>query len=271
MHEIVRTALCGLILHTVALLSAGPAAAGDCEAKAIDVLKAASPNGYAIFQQTGDKAFFRTWLDCDDAQYGLPTAVHESVHLITGDKDAYPLIDGGAVERPPEDHTLFAPGKIARRFAPSLFVATYLRPRGATSSADFRYLLDELNAYTHDLDTATALDDQRDPDNQPSHRDGLAALMSFVALYIEAAESDAAAWKALKRPETAVAVSTLWGQAERTMLASCRIPGIGSEDKGFLSKLCAAKSQAALERLLGRAPVCPKACLAAGPKTSDRD
>lgn len=271
MHKTVRTALCGLVLHAVALLSAGQAAAGDCKAKAIDVLKTTSPNGYAIFQQIKDKAFFRIWLDCNDAQYSLPTAVHESVHLITGDRDAYPLIGGGAVKRPPDGGTRFAPGRIARQFRPSLFVDTYLRPGGATSAADFRYLLDELNAYTHDLDTAIALDHLSGPDVRPSHRDGLAALMSFVALYIEAAESDSAAWNELQRPDTASAVSTLWGQAERTMVSSCRIPDIGSEDKGFLGKLCAPKVQAGLERLLKRPPVCPKACLAAEPKTASRD
>lgn len=271
MRNTVRTAICGLVLHAVALLSAGPAAAADCRAKAIDVLKAASPNGYAIFRQIEDKTFFGTWLDCDDAQYGLPTAVHESVHLITADHDAYPLIGGGAVGRPPENSALFAPGRIARQFGSSLFVTTYLRPGSATAAKDFRYLLDELNAYTHDLDTAIALDDLRNPDVEPSHRDGLAALMSFVALYIEAAETDPAAWTALKRPDTAKAVSTLWGQAERTMVSSCGIPGIGSEDKGFLGKLCAAKPQAALAHLLGRAPVCPKACLGSSPRTASRE
>ena len=271
MHKAIRTVLCGLVLCSVVLLSARPAAAGDCKAKAVDILRAASPNGYAIFKQLKNKAFFRTWLDCNDAQYGLPTAVHESVHLITGDNDTYPLIGGGAVKRPPEGSTLFAPGRVARQFRPSLFVTTYLRPGSATSAKDFRYLLDELNAYTHDLDTAIALDELRNPDVQPSHRDGLAALMSFVALYVEAAENDSAAWNDLKRPHTASAVSTLWGQAERTMIASCRIPDIGSEDKGFLSKLCATGPQAALGRLLGRPPVCPKACLAAGPKMAGHD
>lgn len=271
MRKTVRMALCGLALHAVALLGAGPVAARDCRDKAVDVLKAASPNGYAIFEKVRDKAFFRTWLDCDDAQFSLPTAVHESVHVITGDDDAYPLVGGGAVKRPPESNALFAPGRIAQRFRPSLFVDTYLRPGSATSAKDFRYLLDELNAYTHDLDAAIALDDLRGSDVQPSHRDGLAALMSFVALYVKAAEHDPAAWKGLTRPDTATAVSTLWDQAERTMVASCRIPGIGSEDKGFLGKLCATKSQAALERLLGRPPVCPKACLTAGSRTASRD
>ncbi|TGD96046.1 hypothetical protein [Methylobacterium nonmethylotrophicum] len=264
MRRIARTALCGFALSAALLPGVGPAFAGGCDAKALDVLKAASPDGHAIFRQVKDKAFFRTWLDCQDAQLGLPTAVHESVHVITGDDDAYPLIGGGAVKRPPEGGTPLAPARIARHFRPSLFVTTYLRPGGATSATEFRYLLDELNAYTHDLATAIALDDRRGPGAQTSHRDGLAALMSFVGLYVEAAGTDPATWTGLNRPETRNAVAALWDQAERTMLASCRIPDIGSEDRMFLGKLCAAGPQAALARLLGRAPVCPKACLAAG-------
>ena len=271
MRKTVRAALCGLVLHVLPPLGAGQASAGDCQAHAIDVLKAASSNGYAVFRTVKDKAFFRTWLDCGDAQYGLPTAVHESVHMITEDGDAYPLVGGGTVRRPAEDAALFAPARIARHFGPSLFVDTYLRPKGATSAVDVRYLLDELNAYTHDLDTALALDDLRDPDVEHHHRDGLAALMSFVALYIEAAENDPAAWAALKRPGTAAAASALWTQAERTMIASCRIPDLGDEDKDFLGKLCATRTQAALTRYLGRPAVCPKACLDPRPRTASRD
>ncbi|MEG9525433.1 MAG: hypothetical protein MIL41_06620 [Hyphomicrobiales bacterium] len=271
MRKTVRAALCGLVLQAAASLGAGPAVAGDCQAQAINVLKSASSNGYAVFRTVKDKAFFRTWLDCGDAKYGLPTAVHESVHVITADGDAFPLVGGGAVKRPAEDAALFAPARISRLFRSSLFVDTYLRPKGATSAVDFRYLLDELNAYTHDLDAAVALNDRRDPDVQQHHRDGLAALMSFVALYIETAENDPAAWSALKRPGTAAAVSTLWAQAERTMVASCRIPDFGDEDKDFLGKLCAMRTQAALGRFLGRGPICPKACLNTGPKTASRD
>ncbi len=271
MRKTVRTALCGLALHAAALLTVGPAAAGECTAKALDILKVSSANGYAIFRQAAAKAFFRNWLDCEDAQFGLPTAVHETVHLVTGTIDAYPLIGGGTVKRPAEDGALFAPARIARHFKPSLFVSTYLQPGSASSADDFRYLLDELNAYTHDLDTALALDDLRDPDNQPAHRDGLAATMSFVALYVEAAQSDPAAWSALRRPETLTAVSTLWRQAERAMVASCRIPGLGLEDQDFLGKLCARRTQTALGQLLGRAPVCPRSCISAEARAADRE
>ncbi|AWN38468.1 hypothetical protein [Methylobacterium radiodurans] len=269
MRNTVQTALGSLVLLVCAGVTAS--AADRCAAGAIDILKAASPNGYSVFRQVGDKKFFRAWLDCGDVQYGLPTAVHESVHAITGETDAYPLIGGGAVKRPPESAALFAPARIAGQFRPSLFVTTYLRPGGATAATDFRYLLDELNAYTHDLDTAIALDGLRDPDIQPAHRDGLAALMSFVALYVEAAETVPTAWSALKGPGMRPAVSALWGQAERTMVASCRVPDLGSEDGTFLRKACAPAPMSALERLLGRPPVCPKACLAPASRTASRE
>jgi hypothetical protein len=191
--------------------------------------------------------------------------------MITGDTDAYPLIGGGAVKRPPESAALFAPARIARQFRPSIFVTTYLRPDGATAATDFRYLLDELNAYAHDLATALALNGRRDPAVQTAHRDGLAALMSFVALYVEAAESVPTAWTGLKRTETRSAVAALWGQAERTMAASCRVPDLGSEDRDFLGKVCAPGPMSALERLLDRPPVCPRACLTPGPRTASRE
>ncbi|TXM97599.1 hypothetical protein FV222_15725 [Methylobacterium sp. WL103] len=270
MRKTVRIALCGLIFQAGALVAAKPVVARDCNAKAVDLLKAASPNGNSVFRAIAHKAFFRTWIDCEDPQYALPTAVHESVHMMTADGDVYPLVGGGAVRRPPESTALFEPARIARQFRPSLFVTTYLRVGGSTSATDFRYLLDELNAYTHDLDTAVALDGLRTPDRQLSHRDGLAALMSFVAFYVKAAEADPDAWTALKHPDMKNAVSALWGQAERTMIGSCRITDIGTEDRVFLTKLCERGPQTALKRLLGRAPVCPKECLAL-PSTASRE
>ena len=41
------------------------------------------------------KADFVRWITCDDIQLSLTTAVHESVHLLTHEKDGYPLIEGG--------------------------------------------------------------------------------------------------------------------------------------------------------------------------------
>ena len=73
------------------------AAAGDCKPAAIERLHAAAPEGVAIYQKIKEKKFFLTWISCEEAQLGLPTAVHESVHYITAETDAFPLINGGQV------------------------------------------------------------------------------------------------------------------------------------------------------------------------------
>src|SRR6187402_2988674 len=82
------------------------AAASDCRPSAIERLRAAAPDGFAIYQKIKDKKFFLGWVSCDEAQLGLPTAVHESVHYITAETDAFPLVGGGQLKRP-HDVTAF--------------------------------------------------------------------------------------------------------------------------------------------------------------------
>jgi hypothetical protein len=242
-----------------------PAMAVDCLPGALERLRAAAPEGFAIYQAIKDKKFFLSWISCDEAALGLPTAVHESVHYITAELDVFPLVHGGQLKRPHDVSAFYAPSLIAGKFKANDFVTTYLRPGSASSSTDFLYLLDELNAYTHDLNTAVAL--SRSPrneagDGQVDHRDGLAALMAFVALYVERAEqSEPATWNGLLEPRVAKTVSELWGRAEKVMASSCSIPDFGTEDKSLIRQFCQSGPQAALQKILKRAPVCPAACL----------
>jgi hypothetical protein len=248
--------------------------ASDCQPRALERLRASAPDGFAVYQHMKDKKFFLNWISCDDAQFDLSTAVHESVHYLTEEMDAFPLINGGEIKRPHEVSAFFAPSLIAGKFnAKSEFVSTYLRPGRASSSADFIYLLDELNAYTHDLNAAIDLAGRDIPKERPdevvAHRDGLAALMSFVALYVERAEqSEPETWSGLRQPRVAKTVSELWGHAEKVMAASCGIPYFGADDKASIRQFCAAGPESALRKIIGRAPVCPTACLKAGPETA---
>ena len=247
-----------------------PAEAGDCRPGAIERLRAAAPEGFAIYQAIKDKKFFLGWISCDEAELGLPTAVHESVHYITAELDAFPLLHGGQLRRPHEVSAFFAPSLIAAKFKANDFVTTYLRPGSASSAGDFLYLLDELNAYTHDLNTAVNLSRSRGSveqgDGQVDHRDGLAALMAFVALYAERAEqSEPATWRGLLEPRVAKTVSELWGRAEQVMASSCSIPNFGTEDKSLIRQFCQSRPQAALQKILGRTPACPTSCLKATP------
>src|ERR1700754_708153 len=245
-----------------------PAQAGDCRPGAIEQLRASAPEGFAIYRAIKDKTFFLGWISCGEKQLGLPTAVHESVHYITAELDAFPLVHGGQLKRPHEVSAFFAPQLIAGKFKANDFVATYLRPGSASSSTDFLYLLDELNAYTHDLDTAVNLSRSRGVEHgdEVDHRDGLAALMAFTALYAERAEqSEPATWRGLLEPRVAKAVSELWGRAEQVMASSCGIPNFGTQDKSLIRQFCQRGPQASLQKILGRAPVCPIACLNSTP------
>src|SRR5258707_14088710 len=158
------------------------AEAGDCRPGAIERLRAAAPEGFAIYQAVKDKPFFLGWISCDEKQLGLATAVHESVHYITAELDAFPLVHGGQLKRPHQVSAFFAPQLIAGKFKANDFVTTYLRPGSASSSTDFLYLLDELNAYTHDLSTAVNLSrsraSARSSDQGVDHRDRLDALIA---------------------------------------------------------------------------------------------
>lgn len=234
----------------------------DCRAGALADLQRLAPRGHAIYEAITDKKQFLHWLTCDDVQLGLATGVHETVHLLTEERDAYPLIDGGVVRRPHEFSRFFAPKQIARKFdAQDAYVQTYLRPGGASSKDDFMYLLDEMNAYSHDLHTAVNLVSLRRRDRDVDHRDGLAALMTFVMSYADTAKkSQPSTWQRLLQPEPKRVVQTLWKQAEGVLASSCNIPNFGKNPE-YIRFLSNPKNGEALSEVLGRAPVAPSDCL----------
>jgi hypothetical protein len=245
-------------LLAVAWSPAAMAARTDCQPQALRDLERLSPQGHAIYRTISDKRHFLRFLTCDDVVLGLATAVHESVHLLTSEKEAYPLIDGATAKRPSESLRFFAPRDIARRFsAGDMYVQTYLRPGAASSSADFRFLLDELNAYSHDLYSATRLVSLLRPEHgRVGHRDGLASLMTFLMSYVDTARQSApGTWESLQRPEVKETVQALWAQAETVLAASCAIPAFGQDDLKFIAFLADPRNGAGLAELLGRAPL----------------
>lgn len=240
----------------------GTADAGDCRREALAQLRASSPNGFTTYERISDPGFFEGWIDCGDAQFDLSTAVHESTHFITSETDAFPLVGGGAIARPHDVSTFFPPSRIANRFETDSFTSIYLKRGKASSADDFLYLLDEFNAYTHDLATAVDLRHLTSPDQAVDHRDGLAAMMAFVEVYAETARSsETDTWRALRQPPAASTVAALWTRAEQVMASSCGIPNFGTSDRVYLRRVCAAGQTSAVAEILGRPPACPSACL----------
>jgi hypothetical protein len=236
----------------------------DCHSRAISDLQRLSAHGYAIYEAMADKKLFLTWIACDDIQTELSTSVHESVHVLTEMKDGYPLIGGGVVRRPHEVSRFFPPKDIAKSFdGRDAYVQNYLGPNGASSKGDFMYLLDELNAYSHDLDTAVALVPLQRRDREIDHRDGLAAVMTFVMRYVDTAKrTQPTTWQGLQHAEPKQVIQALWSQAETTLASSCGLPAFGLHDRDYIAYLCEKKNAGALADLLGREAMCPTDCQA---------
>ncbi len=236
-----------------------------CRAEALEQLKRYSASGYRIYERLDDKKMFTTWILCDERQRGLTTAVHEAVHMLTEQLDAFPLVDGGQITRIAATEKFMKPGRIAAQFKQSDdFVRTYLLPGGASSADDFTYLLDEFNSYIHDLNTAIQTQSMAPRDSYLGHRDGMSAMMSFLMAYVALAEKeDPRTWAGLYRQDVKHLVSTLWSDAEKTIEKSCKVPRYAVDDQAFLRHICSPANGRALGQLLGRAPRCPKACLGA--------
>ena len=152
-----------------------------------------------------------------------------------------------------------------------MFVKTYLGRGAASSADDFTYLLDELNAYSHDLHSAVKLAPLHKGGGQAAHRDGLSALMAFVMRYVGVAQAQhPATWQGLQQPETKQVVQKLWTQAETVLASSCAFPAYGTKDKTYVGFLCNAGNAAPLASLLGRAPAAPgHVCRPARPRCNE--
>src|SRR4051812_29065669 len=109
MGRLLRFVLGAALVCLPAAAGLHPLQAADCRPAAIERLRASAPEGFAIYQATRDKKFFLGWISCDEAQFGLPTAVHESVHYIAAETDAFPLAHGGQLKRPHQVSAFFAP------------------------------------------------------------------------------------------------------------------------------------------------------------------
>jgi len=259
-----RGTLLATVVALLAIASPPPAHAAtrtDCQPQALRDLERLSPRGHAIYERMRDKKQFLAFLTCDDVQLGLSTAVHESVHMLTEQLDAYPLIDGGQVPRQHVVSQFYPPREVAGKFnAGDSYVQTYLRRGAATSADDLMFLLDELNAYSHDLASATKLVALGKRDGQVDHRAGLAALMSFLMQYVDVArERKPSTWQGLNRTEVRALIDKLWLQAESTLVASLGIRGFGGE--AYVARLCDANNGKALAELLQRSsPITAAAC-----------
>ena len=195
------------------------------------------PEAQRVFDELNDKKDFSVWFtnEPDMLRGDITTAIHESVHMIRANTGKYILIEGGWVDAPEKDDILVvAPSKIVHpalknSYSGDSFLETYMTEgEEASSSADyFSYLLDEFNAYCHDLNVFAKLETL--PINS-TPRDGLVAFMLFTLVYLDGA-------KPLLSDAQKKALVSIWEQAERVLDETSHIKHISYHADKYLNDM----------------------------------
>lgn len=242
-----------------------------CVTKAVAALKGFSPSAFDTYKRLNDPDFFASFIaGCADAGEfylsDVPSAVHESVHAVRATTESYHLVTSELLPVPSAPG-YFPPHEIADTLLRDLkssddYFDTYIRPGGepASSKDDFTYLLDELNAYTNDLQATMDLTALTPLENREA---GVVAMMSFVAGYISFAQAhQAATFAHLGHDQTMRAtLVTLWAQADKVLARSCKYRAeTAFDDTKYLDYLCDAGKTGAMAAVLGHSVRCPNEC-----------
>lgn len=226
-----------------------PTEAKPCFDRAVHLLRERSPNEYKIYEMLNSETFFNIWLECDETNFNVTTALHESVHRLSflrrraqrNSIYSFPLPDGRFLDV--TRLQFFNRDLIASDIAESdrdMYFDAYLTGRSGAQS--LLVLLDELNAYTHELILARDLAPLYPRQSRVSHRDGVARMMHFTALYLKRAlhqhgPLELETLDNLKHPAIANLIATLWKAAETALKQTCSLGSLGVEDAAILSKV----------------------------------
>lgn len=205
--------------------------------------------------------FYLNWVKREDELLmGLSTAVHESIHHDTDQRQAYPLADGTYVKIPAGISQTVRPSVIYSQFNPREFdsLNTYISGRMASSGNELRYLFDEFNSYSNDMATSMTLRKYL-PLNGYQAKIGLMQMMAFISVYADYAKSShPTTWNFLKNNSNLVA--KLWNQAEDQISEACKDTSLGDNHLASMSKIYA-KGQGGIAAIIGRPLRAPPACL----------
>lgn len=244
------------ITALVVLLGA-PATATEppaCLEQAVRLLQKHDPDGYEVYRKSTAE-FFGVWLSCDSPTFGLSAAVHESVHGLGGARGSrYRFYLPGGELRSVRFRRTFDRDVIGRYLTEGekdQYYGTYLT--GTSGAQDLRLLLDELNAYTHGLTTATRLVGEQGPGTTTSARDGLVTFLYYLELYLRHARTvEPRVWARLRQGEQWLRlIDDLWRNAERALLESAPHRSLGIADGPRLRKVYAAAQIGELQQLFG--------------------
>lgn len=266
------------LLFGITLQSALAAASEpSCTDEAIRILKQNSSHGYRVYLDRKDRKFFSRFLDCDDIPNSLSTAVHESVHTMWRRsryrEHPYYLPDGtwAKVEFRDLFHREELLQDLGGKARPNnSYDESYL---ASTGNQDITMVLEELNAYIHDLIVTKDLAPLMPGTMQVSGRDGLATFMHYLKLYLHRAKvKHPRDWEEISGSQAYVAtIRAMWSFAEKALREACPIPRIGIRDQVILGDVYAPESAGALEELLGAPLKRPGECPSPTPRSPEKE
>ncbi len=222
----------------------------ECEDKAVELLKKYDKIGYQVYLTIKEKDpdFFSFFLSCSSSPYNVTTAVHESVHNISGipDDDFYSYqfyLPNGSYQTV-KRHDLFYRSEIAKYLKSSEkdnYYKTYLT--GRSGQQGVLLLLDEVNAYTFSAIGDTNVRHTMSENQFMSTRDGLATFMYYLQLYLYHARTEVPQdYKKIKQDKKYVKlIKTLWENAEMAMLYTSPYKNLGINDIPKLEQVVSKK------------------------------
>lgn len=225
-----------------------------CLKHAVALLRA-DPNGFAVYRAS-DRQSFAFWLDCDELDFDVSSAVHESVHILsqapTTDRYRFLLVGGDEIEvpwskSPPRSNVV----KRLRKDERDGYVETYLT--GTSGQQGIEVVMDELNAYTHGLVTEVALAPRKEATGRRSGaRDGVAHFLLYLTLYLEVLQHEDPQLYTELSGTHGQAVATLWKQAEKALGDSLPYRSLGIDDRWYLFRAYHPDQLEQLDKFVGK-------------------
>ena len=218
-----------------------------CANKAFNLLKQKDKIGYDIVNKVNDMNFFTTWLFCENPPlYNLTAAVHETNHQLSFKLSDYTngfygYYLGNEQTLTVKMKNLFYRSKISEYLDAfdkgQNYYELYLT--GDSGNQDITVLLDEVNAYTHSLNSSICFVDLISKYTMQSDRDGLATFMYYFELYLKKARiSYPDQWKQMYNdPEYLDLFAALWKRAESVLKTGLKHSQLGIQDKFIIKRV----------------------------------
>ena len=232
----------------------------SCAGAAINTLKQVDAQGFTVLANLPKPSEASRFLNCNRSDYDLGTLVHESSHMVTQShftgREFSMLLPDGKLHTVPYDEHFFKLTELQVDLPQrdiDHYAETYIFGGGQQQS--FPWMLDELNAYTHELITMTHLSQAGIKSVTSSYRDGPTRFMHYVELYLRRARvAHPEQWeKIASEPKYLDLIQNLWHHAESAISESCPHDELGIASEGIFPEVYTPDNLNELHELFAKA------------------